>query len=261
MTKHGSSCTPKTSRFPSRKSCCPSRIQLLEPVCQSVVASSQIAPAEALLALHPATTAGVHQRGATAVAERLAGVVVLAVAHQDGVVGVAALPAGVEMADAQPTAVVMEVVQLMAAQLHMAALLHMEVQHRMVEAQHTAGMTVIAPRTEGSTLVAVHLAGAALALATPRPSQIYQPLLLALTTLLHPAHMRHRHQEGTVPTPPLLLADLWTHLRPEITLRLRREIHATALPQRLHRLLVHGTSRPQRRVAMIPATIERREIV
>lgn len=262
MTKHGSSYTQRTSRCPSRRSCCQLRIQLLEPVCQLVVASSQIAPAEASLAPHPAITADAPQRGATAVAERLAGVVVQAVVHRVGEEEVeVGLPAGVEMADAQPTAAVMEAAQLMAEQPHTAALPRTAVEHPMVEAHHMVGTTVTALRTEVSTLAAVHLVGAALALATRPPSRVYLLLLLVLTTLLLQAHMRRQRQAGMVPTLRLLPADRWTHLHLEITQRLRLETRAMASLRQLRRHQVLGTSQLQRRAVKTPAIIEHGEIV
>ena len=229
-----------------------------------MVVSSQIARAEATLALHQATIAAAdeHQHGATAAVARLAGVaVVLAVVLQAGEVAVvAALLAGEEMAGVQPTAAVMVAVQLMVEQQLMVALLRTEARHRMVEAQHMVVTTATAPHTVASTRAVVRLDGEDLDQATQHPSRICPHLHLEPTMHLHRVRMRRQRLVVMVPTRHLLLADPWMLLRPAITLRRRQE---TAMVSRLqlrqHR--VHGISLHRHRAARILDTIEKDEIV
>ena len=254
MTRHESSCIPKTSKCLLRRSSCQLRILSQATVCLLAVESSQIARAEVSQALHRAITAAAdaHQRGAVVVVGRLAGVavLVLAVAHQDGAEVVAAPLAGEGMADAQLTVVVMEVAPPTVGQQHTAGQLRTEVQHPMVAVQHMAVTMATAPRTEASILVVVHLVGVDLDLdlATQPPSQAYPHLHPELT-------MRHQRLVAMVPTLHLHLADPWMLPRLATTLRLHRET-AMVSHRQLHQHQVRGISRHQRPVERTLATIE-----
>lgn len=233
-----------------------------------MVESSRIARAEACLALRQVTTVDAHQRGAAAVVEHPAGVVVvvlaLAVVHQVGEVEEeAVLRAGEEMADAQPTVEAMEPAQPMAAQQHMAVLLPMEAGHRMVEAQLTAETTATALHMEATTLaVAVaRLAGAALAPATQHPSQTCLHPHLELTMPPRQERTQRQHLVAMGLTLRLPPADPWMLPRLATTLHRHQETHVTASRPLLRRRRVHGTFLLQRRVERIPATIERIQVV
>ena len=234
-----------------------------------MVESSRIARAEACLALRQVTTVDAHQRGAAAVVEHPAGVVVvvlaLVVEHQVGEVEEeAVLRAGEEMADAQPTVEAMEPAQPMAAQQHMVVLLPMEAGHRMVEAQLTAETTATALHTEATTLAAAavaRLAGAALAPATQHPSRTCLHPHLALTMPPRQERTQRQHLVAMGLILRLLPADPWMLPRLATTLHRHQETHVTASRPPLRRRPVHGTFLLQRRVERIPATTERVQVV
>jgi hypothetical protein len=142
----------------------------------------------------------------------------------------------------------------MAREPPMEVLLHMAEQRPTVEEQPTAATMATVLPTAVSTQEAVHPVGEA-HLATQLPSQTSLPRRQALTTLPRQVHMPRRRLVATEHTLHLRPAAQWTHRHPAISLRPHRAIVGMELRLLPRPRRVHGTLRPRRRAARIPATI------